>query len=356
MVSTDNLVCYYKLDEISGTNADDAHSTNDGTASNADIFTSEATGIINTGADFSAGDRNISCFDFYAAVGGNDFSISLWAYIDTSNTNSQDLVGYFNDSKGLAIRASGNDLITYIYPNNKRITTTNAFSSSGWYHIVLTLDSSNVQKQYVNGSKVGQLSSNAMGDPIAYNLSLGSSASGPSGNPYGETLDEVAFFAEDIGSTGVTELYNSGNGLAYPFSSNPTITPTALALTLAQGSPNYLLDSTFSPTAQSISLTNGTPNPMVMDIATALPLSMSLGTPNKTVTETTSALGLTTSAQIISPVISIPSLGLSSSLGIGKPVIVRDSIQDSFTSRGTIGTDTVRLDRYEYKGQIYGTE
>jgi hypothetical protein len=43
-----DLISWYKLDETSGINAEDSHGSNDGTANDARVFTTEVDGIINT--------------------------------------------------------------------------------------------------------------------------------------------------------------------------------------------------------------------------------------------------------------------------------------------------------------------
>ena len=45
MVTTTDLVSYWKLDETTGTSAADSHGSNTGTANNARVFTTEAAGI-----------------------------------------------------------------------------------------------------------------------------------------------------------------------------------------------------------------------------------------------------------------------------------------------------------------------
>jgi hypothetical protein len=51
---TTDLISYWKLDETSGTTAEDSHGSNDGTANNQRVFTSEEDGILGTAADFSS--------------------------------------------------------------------------------------------------------------------------------------------------------------------------------------------------------------------------------------------------------------------------------------------------------------
>ena len=183
-----HLISYYKLDEISGTNAEDIHSgTYNGTASNSNIFTSQAEGILNTGADFSFGEDYINGYNLYTVLGSNNFSISVWAYINTS-LGAGDILNGWDNNNGSTIRSDGNDLITYIYPNDYRLTTIGAFPTDGWYNIILVLDASDNESQYVNGVLLNSTITEGMGNP-GKAFKIGSSAN--LGNFFESTIDEV---------------------------------------------------------------------------------------------------------------------------------------------------------------------
>jgi hypothetical protein len=88
----DSLIAYYKLDEISGTTASDSIGNYNGIATNSAIFTSQVSGIINTGADMN----NSHYITIHEGSDFNlqDFSISAWVkYIDIQASILYNLYG-----------------------------------------------------------------------------------------------------------------------------------------------------------------------------------------------------------------------------------------------------------------------
>jgi len=251
-VLTDNLVSYYKLDEISGTTAEDSHSTNDGTVNNARVFTSEAAGIINTDADFTQGDDYIG-LGTLGTLGSTwsdgPGSVSLWVK-GIDYTNSQDIIGettstgyskdpffrlYTNYNNvggvGLLVRAGASSSYSlYI------VTGDHTIDSGDWTHVVVTWNHFNDDTSvhfWINN--VDEDLTTILDTYGTYNISdftnfmIGAMNNrGTPGTFYDGEVDEVGFYTRQLNSTEVSELYNSGAGLQYPFVAGPSDTCTCL--------------------------------------------------------------------------------------------------------------------------------
>ncbi len=222
MALTDNLVSYWNLDESSG-NAIDAHDSNDGTVTGA---TQGASGLINDAYSFGgAGD--------YIAIGNpanlqltSAMSVSLWCNT-SSNTRSIITKGLSRgnaDERDWDIFGNGTNLI-FVISNGSTYFVNAAAAwpdmSSGFHHIVCTWSGS-AAAVYVDGSPFAT-DATGSGTPTTANiLYLGGKHSS---QPYEflGTLDEVGIWSRELTSGEVTSLYNSGAGLAYPFSAGTKI-------------------------------------------------------------------------------------------------------------------------------------
>jgi len=221
---TDNLVAYWKLDETAGGTADDANSalsTYDGTiGANVVLNQSSKTGF---GTSFlfnrSSGNSYISLPDVAGLqVYDQHYSMSVWVY-PTEFTSSQrgiiggetgSLVIFLADING-QVGAASNDVsgITYSGIN----LTLNA-----WNHICITFDSTattNNFTYYINGSTATVSWNNNFSSGASSNVIGGLSTVN---NPFVGKIDEVGFWKSKVlSSAEAAQLYNSGDGLPYPF-------------------------------------------------------------------------------------------------------------------------------------------
>jgi len=242
MALIDNLVSYWKLDEASGTLVD-SHDNNDGTSNGS--LTYGATGIINDCLDFDGTDdyvtfANEGDFDF---ENDNAFSLSIWLKPDTADTSIQVPISKTKDEapfrgfqfvtnfRGVSDAgkvdfdiisdAGGGDFIRV------RSTNDTNLNDGGWHHYIITYDGSGAASGvtiYEDGSaltlttNVDNLSGTILNNDA---LSIGAKSDGAPNNQeiYNGLIDEVAVWSRELTSTEVTELHNSGSGLAYPFSS-----------------------------------------------------------------------------------------------------------------------------------------
>jgi hypothetical protein len=222
-----NLLAYYKLDETSGTTAEDSHGDNDGTANNARVFTAESGGILGTnGADFTQGNDTINVGSSFNFAYNSDFTISFWMK-PTSHSTYQFILSN--------IPASNTGLFVYgfdLFNSVPRFLTTlggsanfvatgdNSITSTSYHHVV-GVYSNKAMSIYVDGTLDGTGTyDRTSGTTPSSNLIFGQR--GTLASYYDGLLDEVGIWSRALTAEEVSELYNDGDGLAYPFSAGTT--------------------------------------------------------------------------------------------------------------------------------------
>lgn len=238
MALIDSIVSYWKLDESSGNAADSAGSN---TLTNANV--TYTTGKINNGATFDSTSDTLSIAD--ASQSGLDitgnFSISMWVNFTTlpasgeyqylyskwaSTGNQRGIHIYYYNPAGtrqltVDLSADGSTAET--------IASNQSFSTSTWYHVVFTFTAATSKYNfYVNASALGEQTG-------AKTAILNNTAAASIGNEPTDTknikgmIDEVGIWSKVLSGTEVTELYNSGSGFSYPFSTTSIKTINGLA-------------------------------------------------------------------------------------------------------------------------------
>ncbi len=218
MALVDNLVAYYKLDEASGNAAD---ATGGGLTLTNNGSMPYGTGIINNGAQTSSGsylNRNTVLSAATANV-----SVSLWV-----NISGTSLSGAFfhngtgpNNGWGIGVGnvqydgagGTGNNLILLIDAVAWRVP--GSLGGTGWKHVVVTRGAT-TWTSYVNGSALGSTFTDTPLTP-ASNTDVGRDVGQTA--PFTGTIDEIGYWSRELSAAEVTELYNSGAGLSYPFAS-----------------------------------------------------------------------------------------------------------------------------------------
>jgi len=218
MALTDNLISYYKLDESSG-NAADSVGSNTGTNTNVTY----AAGKINNGAVFNGTNAKlITGVTGFPTIQGNK-TVSLWFNSSSITTTQQDSIfGLFDNASSpsnsyqiVMDNATGGSKIK-VTKWGGAVVADSGFTPtvSTWYHLVVTYDGTNTII-YINGDL--KVTSNTA-------VQSGTSAScvmgiypGGTVEWYNGIIDEVGIWSRALSSTEVTALYNSGNGLQYPF-------------------------------------------------------------------------------------------------------------------------------------------
>ena len=209
---TDDLVSYYKLDETSGTLVIDATGNSNGTYQGT--YTLGNEGIINysfTSANADNVNNRINIANRFNGL--VNWSISMWAKATAYTFVTTDAGLYWNNNtkNNCYIRSA---YLTCDFGNNKDINTSYNWTDYDWHHVVVTKNGTAV-KVYVDGTNTYSGSfTYTIGD---YNMYFGT---GDYHSFRDGKIDEIGLWSRALTSNEITELYNSGNGLTYPFDVN----------------------------------------------------------------------------------------------------------------------------------------
>lgn len=237
MALTDQLVAYYKLDESSGNIADAVNAntlTNNGTVTfapvvinNGAIFTSPNTTQYFEGTNAAVevtADVSLQAWIYVSSIDvpdGANCLISKGAYVNAASIRY--LLQVFGTLPNLTIEFGQSDGTTY-----RTLDKAATIAQNTLYHLIVTYKlSTGVATYYLNASSLGTTGSGG----TAWSGGTGSLAigrrSGASAYQNGK-MDEIGIWSRELTSGEVTQLYNGGAGLAYPFSSGTTLPFRAL--------------------------------------------------------------------------------------------------------------------------------
>jgi len=246
MALATDLISYYKLDETSGTTADDAHGSNDGTNSGATV---NQTGKIGKAYSFDGVNDEIDCGTATdTAMGSSDFSVSFWLNLDNTTQDNKGIIsrGVYADDGWLVRHWAGGDIEFALSQNGKRQKfKADEVLTTSWQHITITRSGA-TSTLYIDGTSTAWNAWDGTGehnnltgtDPTnnaARHLFIVHPSDSGSGIIAGK-IDEVGIWSRALTSTEVSELYNSGDGLAYPFSTTLSFTKTGNARIQVQNS------------------------------------------------------------------------------------------------------------------------
>lgn len=203
----DDLVSYWALDG----DATDSHGSNNGTVSGA-TFT---TGFLGQCADFDGINDKIYVGDDTTLDLNKDWTIQYWYYLDSKVTNSR---FYHKSSSGGAYALSmfaydANHALFFNDGGYRYVTSSIAMSTGAWVHVVWTRNASGHFKAYINNTGSSTVTTqtgniiNTTGD-----LNFGQEQGGATING---RMCHIAIWARVLTSGEVSDLYNSGSGLAY---------------------------------------------------------------------------------------------------------------------------------------------
>lgn len=212
------LISYWKFEESSGGTITDAHGDNDGTSSN---ITPQQDGIIDYGHGFSGGSNSYIDMGNPANLQLSDSGgISIW--LKPSSTANPTYPFSKGDlataTNGYGIWCNGTQVYAIIgnATTQTYIDKTGIYTASVWNHIVMTWNTSKLYL-YVNNN-VASIDIVGLALSTTYNLYIGRDAVYGATYDYSGIIDEVGIWNRLLTAEEVEDLYNSGNGLAYPFS------------------------------------------------------------------------------------------------------------------------------------------
>jgi hypothetical protein len=224
-----SLIHYWKLDESSGDAADAVGSLT--LTNNNSVAFATSTGKINNGVSLDSSSSQYFSGTLASSATAN-LTVALWVYIPVSSMhgaffhNGSHVPGGDGYTLGVGDTTfddPGNHLILLL--DNVAWINSGASIGTGWHHVAITRGAS-TWKFYVDGTAVGTTSTISPSTPTA-DFALGRDTS-PGGTRYPNAyLDEVGFWARELSASEVSQLYNGGAGVQYPFlAENPPAAPS----------------------------------------------------------------------------------------------------------------------------------
>jgi len=220
MALTDNIVSYWKMDG----NSTDAAGSNNGT--DTSMSYSVGDGKINQGAHFdgSAGFIQKSS-PVGTPTGNSDMTINLWvnmAVNQPAGINGVVTMGAESNNSlaGFGIGPQGVNGLYWLGFNND-VQASWSYSTSTWYMVTATYTASSQQVQfYVNASTQGGALTLTNTPTIGSTfLDIGKQRPGNAVLFQG-SMDEIGIWSRVLLGSEISQLYNGGAGLQYPFSSS----------------------------------------------------------------------------------------------------------------------------------------
>lgn len=223
MSLSDNLVAYWKLDEASGTRVDSTGRGNDLTDNNT---VTSNTGILSNAAEFVAANSEYlshATNDDLATILGRGLTISAWVYLHGSFSGAGQVVAKDDDaanSRDYTLDVDASKFRFYTDGGGGGIISHPAtLSTETWYHVVAWYTGSSSGGVALNAG-TATTSALANADPVS--LSTAEFRIGAREYPAFEgyffgRIDEVGIWHRVLTEDEITELYNGGAGLNYPF-------------------------------------------------------------------------------------------------------------------------------------------
>lgn len=231
MALTDNLIGYWKLDG----NSNDSLGVLNGTDSGSPTY---AAGKIGDAVTYN-GSSSYATIANNASLFPTALTVSLWIKFTTvqqnkhiftlQNANSSPYAGF-----SIFVEDSANGKKVWSATRSTSfgyITSTNNLNDGNWHHILVTFDSG-THTLYVDGTQNAQNTGKTLAWDTGADLQFGKFYN-YSGGYYDGSLDEVGYWSRALTGSEITELYNSGAGLTYPFSTSTSHIKSADGILLA---------------------------------------------------------------------------------------------------------------------------
>jgi hypothetical protein len=228
---------YYKLDELSSSGqATDAIGNNNSSSVSA---TNGSAGRIGTSYLFNGNSNMVTFGDHSNWTINTTTNLSISAWINfTANTS-----GTWGNLFGTAAYwsftlkkiSSGNYQLGWWAGSALSASSTFSVTFGTWYHVVMTKSGSSEVKIYLNSTLLSTVTPSDLDENPPANYIGGDE----NGEYFNGKIDELGIWKRVLTSAEVTQLYNSGTGLSYPF---------GLAV---QTSVSYLYDNSGNRTSQT---------------------------------------------------------------------------------------------------------
>ena len=226
MALTTNLVSYWKLDESSGNAAD---SVGANTLTNTSVTYGSSYGKINNGASFNGSSSILQNTSPSGIPSGSTArTVNVWIKPSAVTSTSGTYAVYWGTGATrevwlVGINSTGHPTVA-VYADD--LTSTQTLTVGTWYMLTAVYDGNVTLSLYINGTLD---STHTLAAPLntiisAQGMALGNWAG--TSDWYNGAEDEVGIWSRALTSTEVTQLYNGGAGLQYPFSAPSSFIPS----------------------------------------------------------------------------------------------------------------------------------
>lgn len=230
MALTTNLVSYWKLDEASGNAADSVGSntlTNNGTTPYVAAKIGNGISVDGSGSKYlSITDAAQTGLEF----GTGAFTISVWIKkaVTGSDMNVVNKIDNATAGNGYSLQVtnSGSKITFGVADTGSNASAQGTITDdTNWHHLVGRRTAAGLLAVFVDGVKTEPgttFTGSVNGSPA---FALGRQAD-RNINYFNGVIDEAGVWSRALSDAEVASLYNSGNGLAYPFANNYSSTLT----------------------------------------------------------------------------------------------------------------------------------
>ena len=210
----DSIESYYKLDEGAGASGTIFDAVGNNNATN--VGAANTTGIIFSAYLFDGATTSIDLnHKFSNDIGSGDFTVNFWYY--EAGGTSGNVIHDYSSPKGFYMNK---DKLTLFDGGTNPNVILSSSAGVGW-HMITGVRNSTGLYIYLDGN-IDNANIVASGDiaQTTNNARLGRSSHIASAY-FDSKIDEVGIWLRDLSSSEILNLYNSGDGLQYPFAVGP---------------------------------------------------------------------------------------------------------------------------------------
>src|SRR3989339_1006674 len=208
---TKGLVSYYKFDG----DVLDSHGIYDGTNYGA----TNTEGIIGDAKEFDGMSNYVSIPNIVGS--SSEGTISTWINVNSISGETEGILcAGINYEPWIMLHIGESGALAFTVQAVGTISTNNgAITTNSWHHVVYTSDGISRSAIYIDGS-LRETTGNGGGwlNDIAYTqLAIGVLDRPDNYGEFDGKIDELGIWNRALTADEISELYNSGNGLSYPF-------------------------------------------------------------------------------------------------------------------------------------------
>lgn len=207
---TNDIKAYWKLDESSGSTAYDSVGSANGTIYGATYTTS---GKINGAYSFDGSDDYISASP---SITSYPITISAWVKQSANTSNKSPLSFKQSDIQRLMFGTNGTGMAYNVRDTTKEVEIGATNISGNWTFLTGVSSANNNHKFYINGELVAS-SNTTIAFPNWTEFRIGDFNHNSTNFHFNGYISDVSIWERALTTDEITELYNSGAGLQYPF-------------------------------------------------------------------------------------------------------------------------------------------